>query len=109
MAGLLIVTSPGGSLGFRLGGFHCRELEGGGELAALLKRVADEGRYGLVCVDSALLEEVDPEVMRRIDKRGVPIVMPLKIPAGWEEVEPGETHIARLIHRAVGYHIKIKR
>lgn len=109
MAEFLIITEPGASLGFRCAGIECREVEEAEDVSGLLFKIQSEGRFGLVAVDENLLKRVSEHVMRRIHKKGLPIIIPVNIPRKWGEVEFGESPVVRLIRRAIGYQIKIKK
>ena len=109
MGELLVITRPDRSLGFRLAGFDCKEVAPREDISTILATIQQEGTYSLVCIEERLLEDVSREVMRRIKKRGLPVIIPLDIPDSWEEKEVLESPITRLIRRAIGYQIKIKR
>lgn len=109
MSGMLFITRPGASVGFKCAGVDAVEAERGGEVSTLLQSIQDEGRYGLVVVDEPLLEGVGELVLKRIRKKGLPIIMHINIPEKWEEGPPGESPVVRLIRKAIGYQIKIKR
>ncbi len=109
MAGYLVITDGDTAPGFRLAGLDCIEVDDDTDMAALLSSIVDEGRYGLVCIEERFLNRVPENVMRRIQKKGFPVIVPVDIPGVWGEREPGESPIARLIRRAIGYQIKIKR
>lgn len=109
MSGFLVITEPEDSAGFRCAGFDCIEVKEGDGVSELLLTIMNEGKYGLVAIDQRLLDKVPENVMRRIKKRGQPIVMHINIPRKWEEKEFGESPIVRLIRSAIGYQIKIKK
>lgn len=109
MAEFLIITGPGASLGFRCAGVECFEAGGDVDLPSFLLKLQAEGRYGLVAVEEKMLKKVSEHEMRRINKRGLPIIIPINIPEKWGEVEFGESPVVRLIRRAIGYQIKIKK
>lgn len=109
MSGLLIITGEDDSLGFRLGGFECRELSEGDDVCALLEDIVEGGKYGLVCIEERFYERLSKELMRRIKKKGLPVLMPINIPQAWQEAAPGESTVARLIRKAIGYQIKIRK
>lgn len=109
MTRLLIITAEGGSLGFRLGGFESREVAKGTDPTGVLEEVERESRYALVCIDKHILERVDKGVLTRLKKKGLPVVMPLDIPLVWEAEGAGESPVARMIRRAIGYRIKIRK
>jgi len=109
MAEFLIITGPGASLGFRCAGVECFEAGPEVDLPSFLLKLQAEGRYGLVAVEEKMLKKVPDHEMRRIQKRGLPIIIPINIPESWGEVEFGESPVVRLIRRAIGYQIKIKK
>jgi len=88
---------------------QCYEAADEDDISALLLKLQAEGTYGLVAVDEKILKRVSENEMRRIHKRGLPIIIPINIPESWGEVEFGESPVVRLIRRAIGYQIKIKK
>ncbi len=109
MSEFLIITAPGASLGFRCAGVECFEAGDGVDVPSFLFKLQAEGRYGLVAVEEKILKRVSDNEMRRINKRGLPIIIPINIPEKWGEVEFGESPVVRLIRRAIGYQIKIRK
>lgn len=109
MAGFLVITGEGASLGFRTAGIECRELAEAADISSVLLNLQAEGRYGLIAVEERFLNRVSEGAMKRLKKKGLPIIVPINIPQKWGEVEYGESPVVRLIRRAIGYQIKIKR
>lgn len=109
MKRFLVITGEGGSAGFRAAGFESVEVKGAQEAAELLMRLTEEEKCGLIAVEEKLLLGVPETVMRRIRRKGLPVVMHINIPGKWEERGVGESPVVRLIRRAIGYQIKIKR
>jgi len=109
MSGFLVITGQGGSLGFRCAGLDCVEVADALSISSTLVAIQDEGKYGLVAVEEKLLEKVSEAVMRRVKKKGLPIIIPINIPKKWGEMEYGESPVVKLIRKAIGYQIKIKR
>ncbi len=108
MAELLIIAGKESAQGFRLGGFDVIEVDASVDMDGLIEEVTGGGRYGLVFVEERFLEEVSRRVMRHIMKRGLPVLIPMDIPRRFDEAGAAESHIARLISRAVGYQVKIR-
>lgn len=109
MAELLVITGPGASLGFRCAGLDTLEVEEGADISGTLLNIQSGGRYGLVAVEERLLEKVPELAMKRLRKKGLPIIIPISLPLKWGEAGAAESPVVRLIRRAVGYQIKIKR
>ena len=109
MAGFLVITDKGASLGFRCAGFDTLEVSGEEDISQLLLNLQNDGRWGLIAVEERLLDRVSEYAMRRIRKRGLPVILHINIPQRWEERGFGESPVVRLIRKAIGYQIKIKR
>jgi len=109
MAGFLVITAPGASLGFRCAGLDTVEIGPHEDISALLLRLQEEGSYGLIAVEDRLMLAASNLVLKRILKKGVPIIVPINIPEKWGEVDYGESPVVRLIRKAIGYQIKIKK
>ncbi|HEY4708271.1 MAG TPA: V-type ATP synthase subunit F [Thermodesulfobacteriota bacterium] len=109
MAEFLVITGPGASLGFRCAGVETLEVEESADVSGLLLGIQAGGKYGLVAMEEGLLAKVSELTMKRLRKKGLPVIIPINIPAKWGEAEAGESPVVRLIRRAIGYQIKIKR
>lgn len=109
MAGLLVITSQDESLGFRCAGVECMELGADADVSKVIGDIQLEAKYGLVVVEESLYRKVSENMLRRIRRKGLPIVVAVNIPKKWSEREFGESPVVRLIRKAIGYQIKIKR
>ncbi|MBE7415543.1 MAG: ATPase [Deltaproteobacteria bacterium] len=109
MAELLVITGPGASLGFRCAGVDTLEVKEDADISGTLLDIQSAGKYGLVAIEERLLERVPELAMKRLRKKGLPIIMPISLPLKWGEAGAAESPVVRLIRRAIGYQIKIKR
>ncbi|MDP2689689.1 MAG: V-type ATP synthase subunit F [Deltaproteobacteria bacterium] len=109
MPELLVITAPGDSLGFRCAGLECVEAKAGDDISSMLLSIQAEGRRGLVVIEDRLLARVPESVMKRLKKKPLPIILPISVPQVWGVAEGEESPVVRLIRRAIGYQIKIKR
>lgn len=109
MAAVLVIVGRESAVGFRLGGFECKEVGEQDDMTAVIEAVVAEHKYGFICMEERYFKRVSEGVLRRINRKAVPVIMPIEIPLSWEVGAPEEPHIARLIRRAVGYRIKIRR
>lgn len=105
----MVITEPGGALGFRCAGVETMEVSAEGDVTTLVLGLAEGGRYGIIVVEESLASGIPEGVMRRIARAGLPIIVPVRLPRRWQEPEAGESPVARLIRKAIGYQIKIKR
>lgn len=114
MSELLIITEPGRSTGFKLAGFEALELGEGDDPSKFIIELESElearsERYSLLCIDTETLGRVEPMVIKKIKKKGLPIIIPLDIPQVWQGEKEIESPIVRMLRRAIGYQIKIKK
>lgn len=109
MSKLIVITYPDTSLGFSLAGVEVKEVEEGGDITAVLNDIIKTGEYGLLVVEEKFLAKVDEGVLKRIRKTGIPVIVPIDTPISWQTETEMESYIARLIQRAIGYQVKIKR
>ncbi len=77
-----------------------------GRAAETLTQALDEAGSGVVILDERLVEEVGEEMLHSLERRwpGVLVVLP---PPGVSGA--GEDYAMRLIRRAVGYQVKVRR
>ncbi|HBG47304.1 MAG TPA: hypothetical protein DDW94_10005 [Deltaproteobacteria bacterium] len=109
MADFLVITAPGASAGFKCAGVDTLEVDETSDISGLLLGIQSGGRYGLVAMEETLMEKVPELVMKRLRKKGLPIIIPINLPRKWGEMEAAESPVVRLIRRAIGYQIKLKR
>ncbi len=108
MSGFLVITFPDTSAGFRLAGIEVKEVPEDQDIQVLLHSLAESGDYGLLAVEERLLAKVPDEILRRIRKKGIPVIVPIDTPRSWDGEAERETYILRLIRKAIGYQVKIK-
>lgn len=109
MSEFLVITRPGASLGFKTAGIETLEVDEGSDISALLLELQEDGRYGLIAIEESLLEKASEHAKKRLRKKGLPVIMPLNLPLKWGEAESEDSPVMRLIRRAIGYQIKLKR
>jgi V/A-type H+-transporting ATPase subunit F len=103
---LLVATRTGDGVGFRLAGVPVEEVAPGEETARLRAWAADPSA-GVVAVESRVAEALPEALLRRIQSRPFPVILPFTLP---RPAEPGggRAYVAALIRRAIGYHVKLE-
>jgi V/A-type H+-transporting ATPase subunit F len=105
MKKIAFMTPADAEYGFRLSGVP-QHIAESSEAEEALKQTMAEPDNGLVIVDERLLQGMPDERMRELEQswQGILLVLPspVKPPA---EVED---YAARLIRRAIGYHVRLK-
>ena len=106
----MIVIGPEDMImGFRLAGFEVMKTTEKSNPTEIAERLVEDGRYAIVFMEEGLFNSIDEQTMRRIRKRGLPVIVPVSVSPNWKDERLKESPVARLIKRAIGYHIKIKK
>jgi vacuolar-type H+-ATPase subunit F/Vma7 len=102
---VIFITEPLARLGFALAGVD-QFIAEPQELEDTLGKVMSAPENGLIIIDERLTTSIDEDRMREIEAawHGVIVVLPSPL-AGPGEIED---YAARLIRRAVGYHVRIR-
>jgi len=103
---LAVAVRPGDAGGFRLAGAEVHEVAPGEEAAAFRDLVGDP-RLGVLAVEEALLAAAPPRQLARARERGLPVVLSFALPRRWGEAGRGQSWVAELIRRAVGYGVRL--
>lgn len=105
MKKMLFITTPDADPGFRLAGIDQRIAETHELEDRLVKAVNDPGN-ALIVIDERLLAGIDDVRLREIERTwaGIMIILPSPVAA------PGELedYAAKLIRRAIGYHVRLR-
>ena len=102
----VIVTDSDRASGFRLAGaevFEVRDIE---EAKNTIPPLLHRDDIGIVAVNEEYMLSLDEKLMDRIEKMHRPLIIP--IPAKKKEVDR-RTYIERLLRKAIGYNIVLKR
>lgn len=105
MKKVIFITEHIARLGFALAGLE-QYVAGAQELEDILGKAVNGPENGLIVIDEHLTAGIDEKRMREIESawHGVIVVLPSPL-AGPGEMED---YAARLIRRAVGYHVRIR-
>jgi V/A-type H+-transporting ATPase subunit F len=103
---LVIVTDSDRASGFRLAGAEVYEADGMEEAKAAIPPLLHKDDIGIVAVNEEYMLGLDEKLMDRIEKMHRPLIIP--IPSKKKEVDR-RTYIERLLRKAIGYNIVLKR
>ena len=104
MKRILAITPPDADHGFACCGAS-QIIARPGEALQVLQRALADPESGVVILDERLLSEVGEEHLHALDQRWPGVLVVLPAPAGAGEAED---YAARLIRRAVGYHVRVR-
>ncbi len=95
-------------VGYRLAGVDTIAVTEGDNFTEIIDKSIKTAGLGILCVEDVIINRLPEPFMRRIGKLAMPLIVPITIPAEWKGRREGESYIARLIRRAIGYQMKIK-
>ena len=102
----MVVTDPETAAGFRLAGVDVIEAAGAEEAGSILPDLLYRDDTGIVAVNEEFMAGLDPKVLGKMERTHRPIVIP--IPSGTRKGE-GMGYVERLLQRAIGYNIVVRR
>lgn len=106
---LVVLTDPDTADGFRLAGVDVMVAESEEGARKALNSLLDDEASGIIAVSEKMMAAIDERTQRKIDNSYRPIVISLPIR---EQLAMGEDHrayLARLIRRAIGFDITLRR
>lgn len=109
MYSLIVLTDPDTADGFRLAGVDVEVVEHIDHVRERLNRLLDDEASGIIAVNEQFIAAIDERTQRKIDSIYRPLVISLPIR---EKLAFGEDHrayLARLIRRAIGFDITLRR
>ena len=106
---LVVLTDSDTADGFRLAGVDVDVVDSPEMARSRLVSLLDDDSTGIIAVNERLMTAVDERIQNKIDSIYRPIVVSLPIR---EKLEIGEDHrayLSRLIRRAIGFDITLRR
>jgi len=102
----VVVTDPNTASGFRLAGVDVLEASTIEEAKRIIPPLLFKDDTGIVAVNEDFMISLDEKLMERIEKTHRPIVIP--IPSRAQRIDRAD-YIERLLRRAIGYKIVVRR
>ncbi|MDP3395473.1 MAG: V-type ATP synthase subunit F [Methanoregula sp.] len=102
----VVVTDRDRASGFRLAGVDVLEAGTLDEARKVIPPLLYKDDIGIVAVNEEFMLSLDEKLMDRIEKMHRPLIIP--IPSKSREVDR-RTYIERLLRKAIGYNIVLKR
>ncbi|HIH03605.1 MAG TPA: V-type ATP synthase subunit F [Methanoregulaceae archaeon] len=101
-----VLTDPDTAVGFRMAGVETREAGNAEEARRLLPGLLQEEDAGIIAVSEEFMQGLDERLMTRIERSSRPIVIPIP---GRSRQGGGMAYIERLLRRAIGHNIVLRR
>ena len=106
---VLVITYSDIAVGFKMAGVDVITTGKDEDLSDLLEDCMKNDEYGLVAVEEIFLANLNEGIRKKLDRAGKPIIVPITTPQKWAKKEEADTYLARLVRKAIGYQVKIKR
>lgn len=62
---------------------------------------------GVVLIDDALHRDLPDDIVRQLNRRPLPVLVPIPAP-DWHERSAPDEYIVEMLRRAIGYRVKIR-
>ncbi|MFA5237092.1 MAG: V-type ATP synthase subunit F [Methanoregula sp.] len=102
----VIVTDSDRASGFRLAGAEVFEVRDVEDAKTIIPPLLHRDDIGIVAANEEYMLSLDDKLMDRIEKMHRPLIIP--IPSKKKELDR-RTYIERLLKKAIGYNIVVKR
>jgi V/A-type H+-transporting ATPase subunit F len=109
MPNCIVLTDSETADGFRLAGVEVLVSRGGEETTRLVEKVMEKKECGLILMKEELMEGLAESLLRRLEKAGFPLLIPLPLDMNWWREQRGMEYLLRLIRRSIGYHLRIRQ
>ncbi|MHB1324456.1 MAG: V-type ATP synthase subunit F [Coriobacteriia bacterium] len=106
---LIVLTDQDTADGFGLAGVNVVVADGPDDARRRLSALIDDDESGIVAVNEAFLAEVDERTQQKISQSYRPIVISLPIREQLATEEDHRAYLSRLIRRAIGFDITLRR
>jgi len=93
--------------GFTLAGVVVREAATQSAALETLEEELSSEKTGIILIDETYLTGLPKRLQRRVDESTVPLVVGIPIISRWEYITDHEDRFERIVHRAIGYRIKL--
>lgn len=106
---LIVLTDPDNADGFRLAGVDVVVVETLEAVRERLNKLLDDESAGIIAVNEQMMAAIDTRTQKRIDSIYRPLVISLPIRERLAIGEDHKAYLARLIRRAIGFDITLRR
>jgi V/A-type H+/Na+-transporting ATPase subunit F len=102
----IVITDPETAPGFRLAGVEVLEASTVEEAKDIIPPLLYKDDTGIVAVNEDFMASLDEKLMEKIEKTHRPIIIP--IPSRTRQIDRTD-YIERMLRRAIGYNIVVRR
>lgn len=109
MARIGIITDPDTVLGFRLAGVDAYSASSHRQAEDCIKRFLKNREYEIIAYSDEYSEYLPESLRRKIEESILPIFISIPSVKSWKEGGREEEYIERVLQRALGFYVKIRR
>jgi V/A-type H+-transporting ATPase subunit F len=102
----VVVTDSESAIGFRLAGVDAFEASGAQEAKGLIQSLIGKGDTGIIAISEDILSSLDEKYRDRLERLRKPIIIPM--PSRSKGMDK-KGYIERLLRKAIGYNIVMRR
>lgn len=106
---LVVLTDPDTATGFKLSGVDTYSATDLSEARKILNTLINDDKSGIIAVNEEFLNAIDERTRQKIDALYRPIIVPLPVKKKVLLPEERRTYLSRLIRRAVGFDLTLRR
>lgn len=106
---LVVLTDPDTADGFGLAGVDVVVAESQDDARRKLNALIDDDSSGIVAINEAFMVDIDERTQQKITQTYRPIVITLPIREKLATEEDHRAYLSRLIRRAIGFDITLRR
>ena len=106
---LVVLTDPDTADGFGLAGVDVLVAESPEDARRKLNTLIDDDSSGIVAINEAFMVDIDERTQQKINTTYRPIVITLPIREKLHTEEDHRAYLSRLIRRAIGFDITLRR
>lgn len=109
MGRIVALVDEDTALGFKLAGIEVQMSNNLEEMKQGVQTVLSNREVRIVILDETLFRQLPERLEKKLEESIAPIFIPIPTIKLWRGVVRPEEYVARLIRRAIGYQIKIRR
>ena len=106
---LIVLTDPDTADGFGLAGVDVMVAESQDDARRKLNALIDDDSSGIVAINEAFMVDIDERTQQKINQTYRPIVITLPIREKLATEDDHRAYLSRLIRRAIGFDITLRR
>ena len=100
-----VICRPALSGAFLVAGVSVDEAADAVACAEVLKRRAADPKLGVLLIEASLHRALPEELLKRIDRQALPIVVPFPDPS-WDGRALAEEYVLEILRQAIGYRVR---